>query len=380
MDEHTFPDDEFDQDQPEPFDADDAVDGASGQPPTRSVRAGGSTPQRLAHDVPNDGREAPAHAVPLFSLDEIERYAAIYKTRIRDRDQRTMIADIIEHFRCAGVHRSLPPMRTDWRQQIAALERQFPNFADYFDFVRTAHALAEKEQTTVYLDPVLLYGAPGIGKTLVATQVAELLGTGCRTIHLESAQENSEIAGSSQFWANSQPGILFDTLVFSEHAGPMFVLDELDKTSASHFDPLAPLYGLLNRDTARTFRDLAHPWVTIDASHVMWVATANDPGRVPAPLLDRMTIFEVEAPTPEQSMSITVRIWQRLCDDLPRATEGIELTDGAVHAARLLSPRSIRRALRQGLGRALYHQRSRITAADISIAAEPVQPRRCGFV
>ena len=42
----------------------------------------------------------------------------------------------------------------------------------------------------------------------------------------------------------------------------------------------------------------AHPFaeVPIDASQVIWVATANDGRSIPDPILNRMNVYEVQAP------------------------------------------------------------------------------------
>ena len=63
------------------------------------------------------------------------------------------------------------------------------------------------------------------------------------------------------------------------------MLDEVDKAGGDHrYDPMGALYGLLERDTAVHFRDEFID-VDMDASHILWVATANNESAIPEPIL-----------------------------------------------------------------------------------------------
>ena len=104
------------------------------------------------------------------------------------------------------------------------------------------------------------------------------------------------------------------------------VVDEIDKARGEHaYDPLGALYGLLEHDTAGTFTD-EFAEVSIDASQVIWVATANDDRAIPEPILNRMNVFEVRAPDRDAARAIALRLyrsiraehdWGRRFDDEP---------------------------------------------------------------
>ena len=65
------------------------------------------------------------------------------------------------------------------------------------------------------------------------------------------------------------------------HISPLVILDELDKAEVSYRgDPLNPLHNLLEPVSAREFRDESIS-MPIDASHVIWIATANYLGKIP---------------------------------------------------------------------------------------------------
>jgi ATP-dependent Lon protease len=50
--------------------------------------------------------------------------------------------------------------------------------------------------------------------------------------------------------------------------------------------------------------------VAIDASQVIWITTANDERAIPDPILNRMNVFAVQAPTLAQARAIAQRLYQ----------------------------------------------------------------------
>jgi ATP-dependent Lon protease len=90
------------------------------------------------------------------------------------------------------------------------------------------------------------------------------------------------------------------------------VLDEVEKVSgSSQSDPLASFYQLLEPETAYAFRDEFID-VDIDASQIFCVLTVNPTEGIPHPSLNRMAVYEVPAPTPEQAAGIAQRMYAGL--------------------------------------------------------------------
>jgi ATP-dependent Lon protease len=76
---------------------------------------------------------------------------------------------------------------------------------------------------------------------------------------------------------------VFETLVDGQYANPVMVVDEIDKARGEHaYDPLGALYSLLEHDTAGSLHRRVRRGA-IDASQVIWVATANDERASPSP-------------------------------------------------------------------------------------------------
>ena len=262
---------------------------------------------------------------------------------------------------------------------MASLYDSLPNFTDVLDDVRRHVALAQDSRDGLEVTPMLLLGPPGIGKTHFARQLAELLGTGMSLVPMSSMTAGWLLSGSSSQWKGARPGKVFEALVDGEYANPVIVIDEIDKAAGeAQYDPLGALYSLLEHDTARSFTD-EFAEVAIDASQVIWITTANDERSIPEPILNRMNVFEVEAPTVEQARTIARNLYQGIraahewglrFEDLP--------SDELLDLLAALPPREMRRALMTGFGNARLDGRDRIQPADLP--RPPAGKGRIGFV
>jgi len=196
--------------------------------------------------------------------------------------------------------------------EMERLFAELPNFTEVLEDIRKHLALCIDSNDSIELPPMLLLGEPGIGKTHFARKVAELLGTGFGFVPMSSLTAGWVLSGASSQWKNAKPGKVFDTFVNGEYANPVIVVDELDKASGDgQYDPLGALYELLEVKTATRFVD-EFVELPIDASGAVWLATANDPGRIPEPLLDRLNVYEIDAPDAEGARSIALAIYREI--------------------------------------------------------------------
>jgi ATP-dependent Lon protease len=146
-----------------------------------------------------------------------------------------------------------------------------------------------------------LGGDPGIGKTRFSVELAHALGTVIRRLPFDNGQSGSSLLGSDKNWANTTYGAVFELVVLGQHANPVILLDEIDKASKRREgDALASLHTLLEPVTSQTVRDISVDF-EFNASHVLWIATANDLTRVAPSLRSRFHEFWVEQPTGAQA-------------------------------------------------------------------------------
>lgn len=278
---------------------------------------------------------------------------------------------------------------THWSQALDALQAAYPNFTKVIDFYRGQLALAVlNSPQVVSASPVLMVGQPGIGKTSFCQALAKTLNTEFTLVNLASVTAGFILGGMSSSWAEGKPGRVIETLARTQCANPVIVLDELDKATVdARYDPLGPLYQLLEHATAQRFIDEGLE-VPVDCSHILWLATANDSRLISEALLSRFTVIELVPPDENQQSAVFQSIYSNLRSQYTWGEQFAEclpesVTDKLIAAQ--LPPRQIRRLLLTACGQAALRKSASATSceihpADIKLDDFDNLTRRIGFI
>lgn len=142
-----------------------------------------------------------------------------------------------------------------------------------------------------------MVGDPGGGKSRFARRIAELLGLSIWRTDA-SRSDGAAFGGTDRRWYSAEPCHPLLAIAQGKIANPVVLLDEIEKAGTrSDYGRLWDcLLGFLEPETSSRYPDPALQ-VSLDLSHVTYIATANRIDPLPGPIRDRFRVITFPKPS-----------------------------------------------------------------------------------
>lgn len=268
-----------------------------------------------------------------------------------------------------GPWRKLIIADTAMIERIARLDAICPHFSGVTSWLTRAAKLSRGTGTPLCLDPVVVLGPPGIGKTFYARKLAEALGVPSDVISMNlMTDRGSAFSGLTPVWKAAGPGRVAKLLIEGSHASPLIVIDEIEKASPINPSetPVNVLHSLLERENAARFVDEFID-LPLRADHIFWFATANSLDPLPESIVDRLIVFTVE-PKPAEMLAIQKSIFHEA--NLRFGGSFAEPDEAVLNAASNHNPRLLSRLWPVAMGFACEAGRRHLITADLRSAEQ----------
>lgn len=183
----------------------------------------------------------------------------------------------------------------------AALLAEFPWATEVVEAINVEMHLVRRLSGEVFrLPPMLLTGAPGVGKSTFARRFCALANLRSATVFAGGSTDNRSLAGTARGWSSSTPSYPLVVMRRFMTSNLVIMVEEIDKAggSDSNGDLAHTLTAMLDPTLHRSWVDECLQ-VAVDLSQVNWILTANRLDRVSSALRARCRIVYFPRPRPK---------------------------------------------------------------------------------
>lgn len=189
---------------------------------------------------------------------------------------------------------------------------KYPNFDSLKErIVPQKNFLSIKKDKSINFPNILIYGEAGCGKSSLIICLCELYEFYSRN-SMGAGNVTFTLTGDDKGFSKSDCGTILKSM-FSRGKGPvmnpLIILDEIDKTNFSdreNFDFSGVFAELLEKNNAKHFKDNFFA-VEVDASHINYIAIANDISKIPDYILSRFPVkLKIRQYTPKEIKTVVL--------------------------------------------------------------------------
>jgi ATP-dependent Lon protease len=322
------------------------------------------------------------HVTTVFNRSKLfELIQEINLEKLITDGRRRELADY-ERLYASPSERVAADLADGYENQLGDLAAYMPNMSKVInDIIAPELAVNNfKTQRGFLIQPLLLVGPAGCGKSYLASALSGLMNTPTLELKAETQQSSASLCGGAKHWSNAQAGALFNLVSKTTVSNGIIFIDEVDKTrGAGDYPFINALYALLEPTTASKFTDNACPDITLDLSQLSWIFTANTAEGIPQPLLSRLNVVELSALTKSEARNVAHAIFSKQCELYLGHNSGLEISASALDVLQLESPRKQTLMLRTGIGKVLLEKGRQLNSAHLPRASKDSAPR-IGFI
>ncbi|HYI82168.1 MAG TPA: AAA family ATPase [Acetobacteraceae bacterium] len=207
----------------------------------------------------------------------------------------------------------------DAGRRLGALAEAAPGFARPIAEIRRTLALAAHAgRPSPRLRPILLVGAPGIGKTWFARRLAQALDLPFAGLNLGGATDNRCLQGTARGWSAATPAWPIAEMARLCVPNPLLFLDEVDKAGGQRENngrAHDTLLAMIEPESAACWFDECLR-TAADLRNVLWIMAANETRGIPATLLSRLSVHQIEPPPASAFSTVLAGLLDGIAGDI----------------------------------------------------------------